>query len=48
MSRHNLPASKPIEFTREMNGVSINTLRIKRIDEHFQNIQVQALPLEKE
>jgi hypothetical protein len=46
--RYDLPATKPIEFTRGMNGVSVNTLRIKRIDEHFQNIQVQALPLEKE
>jgi hypothetical protein len=45
---YNLPARKPIEFTRGMNGVSVNTLRIKRIDEHFQNVQVQALPLEKE
>jgi hypothetical protein len=42
---YDLPASKPIEFTRGMNGVSVNTLRIKKTDEHYQNIQVQALPL---
>jgi ubiquinone/menaquinone biosynthesis C-methylase UbiE len=45
---YDLPARKPIEFTRGMNGVSVNTLRIKRTGEHFQNVQVQALPLEKE
>jgi hypothetical protein len=45
---YDLPARKPIEFTRGMNGVSVNTFKIKKIDEHYQNIQVQALPLEKE